>query len=269
MTLEERNELLKRIDFLAKKMYGPSDKKLSAKELQDLDKQREDAKAQYLKELPVIPVGRCPYCDSIVKKTIDTFGLDGPWWDIMAQDLKPQSCEHFFVLLAAVNLEGISPQDLSTETTHYARPGPEVPYLVPRLLEIPQAKCILFSKKILMEKHQAYFITYFCDPPVSAEQGHQGWPRNQFYYTDGQGNTLWNSRNDPWDFDIENWMTRSPSKIGWIDADDTDMKIQFTPPDKCPYINVPGRRRPLLIKQGKVHELALPSGTPSGQDIFE
>ena len=269
LNLKERNELIKRIESLTRQMYGPRDKKLPTEELRALNKERDEARLQYLEGLPVVPVGRCPYCETIVKKTIDTFDLDGPWWNVFAKDTKPQSCKHFFVMLGALNLEDFSFDDSLVENDNEIQPGPEVPYLVPRILEIPGMKCILYSKRIILEKHTAYFMTYFADPPAPPEKGHQGWLRSQIFYVDEQGHSFWNSRNDVWDFDIENWMTESSSKIGWIHPDDADMKIQFSAPDQCPYIHIPGRRRPLLIKQGKVHELPLPNGIPFDQDIFE
>jgi hypothetical protein len=269
LTFEQRNDLINMTNLLTRKMYGPSDKKLSTKELRTLKKERDNATIQYLEGLPVVPVGRCPYCNSIVKKTIDTFGLDGPWWDIFGKDPKPQSCDHFFVMLGALNLEGFSFKDSALETDNEIQPGPEVPYLIPRILKIPGMKCIIFSRRIIHEKHTAYFMTYFADPPAPQEQGHQSWLRTQFSYIDGQGHSFWNSCNDVWDFKIENWITGPSSKLGWIHPDDADMNIQFTQSSQCPYIKIPGRRWPLSIKQGEVYELPLPSGTPFGQDIFQ
>lgn len=269
LTLEKRNELIKKIYLLTRKMYGPSDRKLPTEELRALKKERDDARVQYLEGLPVVPVARCPYCGSIAAYSIDSFGLDGPWWDIFGKNPKPQSCEHFFVMLGALNLQGLSLKDSALETDNEIQPGPEVPYLVPRILEIAGMKCILFSRRIIQEKHTAYFMTYFADPPAPKERGHQSWLRTQFSYVDSQGHSFWNSCNDAWDFEIENWITGPSSKIGWIHPDDPDMNIQFTQSSKCPYIRIPGRRQPLSIKQGKVYELPLPSGTPFGQDIFQ
>lgn len=269
LTRKERDVLILAMDQMTMDMYGPGNEKRSTKYLQSLKKKRDRLMHRYLTGLPILNIGRCPFCGKIATKSVDTFGLDSPWWDLFGKDLPPKACPHFLVMLGALNLHGQIPEEAAPELIDEIYPGPEVPFLVPRLMNLSGMQCILFSTRIIQDKYTVFFMTYFADPPAPPEQGHQPWLRNQFTYTDAKGNFFWNTRNDVWDFEIKNWLSCQPPRVGWIRPDDSEMKIVRSPLSACPYLNVQGRRKPLSIQQGKVYELPLPDGKPFDADIFE
>ncbi len=44
-------------------------------------KRQKDLGKEYQSGLPIIPLSRCPFCQTIISHSLDTFGLDGLWWE--------------------------------------------------------------------------------------------------------------------------------------------------------------------------------------------
>src|SRR6266536_5845633 len=86
------------------------------------------AEAEYFEELPRIPLSCCPFDDRPLFRSFDPFGLDGPWWRGDAKPQEPPACPHFCVLLGALHFGGEEPRAGEFDV----RPGPELPYVVPR-----------------------------------------------------------------------------------------------------------------------------------------
>ena len=145
-----------------------------------------------------------------------------------------------------------------------------VPFVVPRLMALAGMVCVLYATARMVAGSTAYFMSYFADPPAPAAEGHQPWLRTQYWYRDAGGNPLWNTSNDAWDFDIAAWLEVEPRRLGWIDADDRDLVIRWNAASDCPYIDLPGRRHPVSIRQGRAFDLPIPDGTPvEAEDLFD
>jgi hypothetical protein len=269
LTRQQRDELLARARQLLLKMYTPGQPALTDERLRALGAERTDIIRRYVEGLPRQVTGKCPHCGEIVEHTVDTFGMDGPWWDVFGPDLPPRACSHFIVLLCAIHFHGRQPVDAAPLTTDEICPGPEVPYVVSRLLNSPNTRCILYSTPIFEGRYTAYFMSYFTDSPQrESSHRHQAWLRRQFMYADDRGEPAWNVCNDVWDFDIAQWLGRSPRKVGWIDPSDPELAIQWTV-NGCPYLQVDGRRQFLSIKQGEIHGYPPPDGIPFDADVFD
>ena len=92
------------------------------------------------------------------------------------------------------------------------------------------------------------------------------WLRTQYWYRDGDANTMWDARADRWDFDLGPWLDGDSAKLVWIAADDKAMKLCRDGTEPCPYLDLPGRRRPLAIRGGRAFELPMPGdGTGAGE----
>ena len=263
----ERDELIARMRDIKTRMYAPRDEPLATEELRALNGEFEQVRAAYYDGLPVIAVARCPFCGEIILMAMDGFGLDGPWWDVFGQaGVGDAACRHHLVTVGALDV----PETVAQLSTGEIQPGPAVPFVVPRLMVLPGMVCVLHATTRAAEGATAYLMTYFSDPPVAGEDGHQPWLRTQYWYHDDDGNLMWNTRNDAWDFDLAPWLEHQPPKLLWIPPDDADMALRPDAVETCPYLDLPGRRHPVSIRDGRIHDLPLPDGTPvEAGDLFD
>ena len=88
---------------------------------------------EYLQALPRVTVCPCPFDGKPLIRSFDPYGLDGPWWSSNATPPELPTCPHFCALGGAVHFQGQPPFSGRQEV----RPGPEVPYVYPRLLSMP------------------------------------------------------------------------------------------------------------------------------------
>jgi hypothetical protein len=251
LSRDERARILQRLEQIRLEKYGGSP---STESLRTYRAEERELTGRYLEGLPRFVVACCPSCDVPVLMTIDAFGLDGLWWHVFGPDLPPDACPHYRVTLGALHLLGNTPDEASRRATFEIECGPEVPYVVPRLTNAPDARVVLHSLPIAGERYRAYLMSYFADPPTPPSEGHQPWLRREFLYRDG-GRELRKHCTDPWDFDLGPWLQRDPPVLAWLDANGHP---QSPPNQECPYLDLPGRRKSLLIRGGHVIERAPP-----------
>lgn len=211
---------------------------------------------QYAEILPFVPVSRCPYTDKVFKYAFDPFGLDGMWWS--KGDLidfpPPLGAAHFRVWLGAINFHGREPAE--AQVHHTVLPGPSVPFVVPRLLELPTVKAVI-STIDLPQSDTAYMTCYFSESPIHGGYLHQPWARESYQVFDESGTyESWSKSNDVLDFDLRPWIDKG--LVHWINPDDDEMKL--TDQGVCPFENIPGDRFPQLIQRGQRQTLSLPVG---------
>jgi hypothetical protein len=226
-----------------------------------------DLKRGYWESLPVVPISRCPIDAALIQKKMDIYGLDGGWWDVDGDDEPLFGDTHVSTYTGALKFDIGDVVNLFVPKRHRIRPGPEVPYVVPRLLLIPSVRCVISSMKLLAGRATAYFTTYFADPRISAAESYQPWLRQTFYFLDPTGYQRWRSCSDAWDFDIASWLRKTKDKIYWIAPEDKDMIVVTGSAERCPYVNLAGVRVPRLIERNQVFNLPLP--VPSGEDYFD
>jgi hypothetical protein len=203
------------------------------------------AETEYFRGLPRLPMSCCPFDAKPLYRTFDPHGFDGLWWRSDASPAEPPSCPHFCLLRGAVSLNGNEPHG----GDFVARIGPEAPYVIPRILEKSGMIAVL-SKLEMTPGYTAYLIAYFAErrPPVQDLAAH--WPRPIFLYNQGAVLHRWRFDRELCDFDLASWLKRG--KIRWCDGTSNNERLSDDPPDRCPYVNLPGRREFLEIVDDQV-----------------
>lgn len=218
---------------------------------------KEAALRTYYETLPRLPLSRCPHCLVVLHRTIDPWGVDGFWWhDKLALDLPVEpDCPHFRVLTGALDLRNQRVQGGRDE----AFPGPGVPYVVPRVLSLDTMKAVIASF-MLATGHRAFPIAYFSlqEPPVAGLT--QSWGRRSYSFRDHQGQPGFMYDTSPWDFDLRPWIRSG--KVAWISDNDRTLALRQDDPAACPYVDLPGERRPQVIQGNVVRTLPPPDGHP-------
>ena len=185
-------------------------------------------------------------------------GFDGPWWHIrkLAEYPRPKE-EHFRVLLGAVDFHGREPAEAVVHKT--VRPGPAVPFVVPRLFELPGMRAVV-STLPLPHGDTAYLTAYLSPKPMHGAFLHQPWGSVDYEVLDtrgeGQGWGL-GQRSLGLRF-LGPWLKSGHLALDQPRGPDADH------PDRgaVPYVDLPGTRAPQSIDRGKLSILDLPTGEP-------
>ena len=214
---------------------------------------------EYADRLPRLAMSACPFTGKIVRRTIDPFGTDGPWWhkDRVFTPEEPDAPPSFHVLLGALDLRGRAPQ----ESTDTVLAGPDAPFVVPALLEMPEMIAVV-SRVEFATGDLAYPIAYFSTEKFPGSALHQFWTRPEHWFTDDEGNRSWTVATDLWDFDLAPYV--ASGKLRWIEPGDAEMRVRDgLTGGRCPYVGLPGDRLPQLLGGGERDLEDLPSGNPA------
>lgn len=217
----------------------------------------------YWDGVPRLPLSACPRCGQILHKAFDPWGIEGWFWqEKMGEDdlVEPPSCPHFAVLLGAVNLNGLPPRG----GRYRAHLGPEVPYVIPRVLSLPGMAAVI-STVPLENGYTTYPIAYFAEPLPKPFYLTSPWTRTTFNFTNDAGESRWTYKNDPWDFELEPWIAKG--LLHWITPGDPSLRVVSTPAP-CPYVGLTGRRQPIEIEGDRLYPISVPDGRDLG-DPFE
>ncbi len=88
-TAEERSQFLARYN-VDLEQFTELDYKIATEEQvpemlvsqhEELSEKLSESREQYRASVPVLPLSRCPYSNQVVYHSIDTYGLDGLWWN--------------------------------------------------------------------------------------------------------------------------------------------------------------------------------------------
>jgi hypothetical protein len=259
LTRKERDELLAQMASIDGRLY-PDDPAQApqGREASTLRERYYQLLADYADRLPRVVMSACPFTGDALVKAFDPFGLDGPWWyqDREFEIAEPDPPATFKVLLGALALHGRTP----TESRADVIPGPEVPFVVPRLLSLPGMVCVV-SQLTLTTGDTAYPIAYFSPEEIAPQQLHQPWLRQELWFPTEEGSHAWLIANDVWDFDLRPWI--ASGKLRWIEPGDAEARVVDGRGGRaCPYVDLPGERVPQLISTGDRELLELPDGTP-------
>jgi hypothetical protein len=199
----------------------------------------------YRNGLPRPLLSRCPFTGADVRHSIDPYGLDGPWWNY-SSPIRPREelPVTFFAVHGAVRLGG------EVERTPFlCIPGPEVPYVLPQLLEREDIRAVVSSLGV--GRHQAYAVFYFAQP-VPAIPRVNDWGTDRYTVVGARG-LVWQHEREPGphelDFDLERWIRAG--KLHWIAPND-ERAILRSDVSGCPFIGLAGRRSLLRIEGEKV-----------------
>jgi len=210
---------------------------------------------EYADRLPRVPLSVCPFCGAPLKRVFDPWGLDGPWWhtEPTVRYEEPRACEHFRVLLGALQLGGRIP----VEAVEEVQPGPAVPFVVPALLRLPHMVAIL-ARIPLATGDLAYPIAYFSDQAIPPQSPPQPWCRTIHWFPNGSGGQSWTIANATFDFTLQPYL--ASRQLRWLAPDAPEAGIHTLDQGPCPFLDLSGERERQLIAFGERHLIGLPDG---------
>lgn len=213
------------------------------------------AMADYFASLPRMPLGKCPFCSAITYRMFDPWGLDGLWWQerFPHKGEEGSTCQHFQVLTGALALGDLLVQGGENECF----PGPDVPYVVPRLLQFDGVMAVISCIQ-LINGYRAFPIAYYSENPLLSEDLTQTWTKRSFNFVDDDGDPAFSYDTSPLDFDLKKWIISG--RLGWIDAENLPLEVRTSPADACPYVDLPGLRLPQAVHQNRKRTFPLPAG---------
>jgi len=199
----------------------------------------------YWECIPSIKLSLCPFCNAELRRVFDLIDLNGFWWMDRTQRpaLEPESCEHFQLLLGAVNMNGLNPEGGLFES----RPGPDVPYVIPRILEMPTIEAVISSIPMKCG-YVAYPIAYFSKEPLASGLLTQSWAQKQYRFNTDDGKTGWNIVEDSCDFDLLPWI--KSGKVKWVV--DGRLNTLSDSPQACPFLELKGMERQQILRHNEL-----------------
>lgn len=263
-TAEERQQLISRYWRVYRQTAWPIRDTLTPDERVAAYEAEEALLREYAERLPYVSISRCPICGTVLEYVVDVMGLDGPWWESLdtVEYPEPQGCEHFNVLLGAVDFHGRPP--VEARELDEILPGPGVPYVIPDLLQLPGMQAVVSSFPDGMGD-TCYAMAYFAPQRFHGALLHQPWLRQrQEVYDENGSYEGWRVGGNKWDFDLGPWLERQ--SLLWIAPGDLSSLI-VRKDSPCPYENLPGVRQPQIIRKGDLSLLPLPTG--EGFEPFE
>jgi hypothetical protein len=208
-----------------------------------LEQEMERLWMTYAGGVPHVGLSRCPFTGEVFTHSLDYYGLDGLWWHYEAA-ARPEEeyLPTFFALDGALALS--EPLD---NTPLLVATGPEIPFVLPRLLQYTQIKAVLSSFGV--GHHQAYFIVYYADPMLWEIDRVNEWGADYYRYVDIEGALQVDAYlDDERDFDLEAWIRAG--QLLWIAPGDAEFQLRGHLTD-CPYLNLPGSRNPVYLQNGE------------------
>jgi hypothetical protein len=185
--------------------------------------------AEYFRRLPRVVMAPCPLCGKPLHRSFDPFGVDGLWWRSDATPDEPEACLHFCVLQGAVQLRQPVHPDFAVH------PGPEAPFVMPRLLALPGMVAVVAELPI--EGGTAYPIAYFAPRRPPVQQLAAGWGRTNLVYTTQLGEHGWRAAEgaEAWDFALAPWV--QSGQLRWCVPGGERTGLAE---GACPYLELPG-----------------------------
>lgn len=252
-SIKERNDLLTSIFQLRKILEQlrfdlentTEDETLQNHLMQEYDKvsnELEVFEEKYTAGLPNLQLSRCPYTNKIYSLCIDSFGLEGPWWDAN-QPIREEeeAMPSFFAITGSVNIIGEAPTAPFT-----IKPGPAIPWVCPRLLSNEAISAVLSHIKIGI--YDAYLTVYYTNSEVVETKRINTWGIDEYLINDDEGYAVLDrtyDEEDEYDFDIARWIKNG--KLQWIAINDQTLELHSSI-NNCPYLNIKGYNYPVIIQ---------------------
>lgn len=231
---------------------NPNQKALE-EQLVGMDNEIQELLCLYMDGLPLRDLSRCPFTGEKLSMVIDDMGLDGLWWNYDA----PKRPENKLPITWYA-LDGALKLNSDPERAPFlCSPGPDVPFILPRLLEYIQVKAVIST--IQIGAHTAYPIFYFADPMLYGEKRVNDWGTARYWETGSMIPELWSPGEyisltpdtNEYDFDLEPWI--KAGKLLWIAPGDDTLTLHGHV-SGCPYLDLQGSRRLKYIRNGIVWE---------------
>lgn len=203
---------------------------------------------EYLATLPRPGVARCPHTAAPLELPIDSFGIDGPWWDY--HNPRRVFEEHVPSCVAVTGALHLNAPPVPT--SFLAVTGPELPFVVPRLLERPGMLAVISYLRV--GPHDGYPISYFEEPAPRDIVRYNEWGADRYWFADASGVWGWDQTfedTEVLDFELEPWL--EAGKLRWIEPGDTGLQLR-TGTEGFPYHGRDGRRGYVRVQDGRVWE---------------
>lgn len=202
--------------------------------------------ARYSDGVPRPEISRCPFTGEAMRHSIDTFGIDGLWWNSEASVRPTEELPAtFFAMAGAVDLRAGAPS-----TEFIVRPGPDAPYVVPRILALPGLRAVVTETDV--GGARAWAIAYFAQVQRDDVERIDDWGRDQYAVPVAGSAAGWGHVADvreDFDFDLAPWIRRG--RVLWIAPGDATLTLRSTT-DDCPYLAIAGRHEPVFVRRGRV-----------------
>lgn len=203
--------------------------------------------ARYRESVPVLALSRCPFTGGVWRHSFDPYGIDGLWWDA-DRPVRPEAEPlggRYLCFTGAMQL--VPPVEVAPIT---CRPGPEIPFVVPRLLNDTRVKAVISQVKV--GPHTGYLVVYYASAiPLDVERTND-WGAGYATYRNTAGEMETSETYDDevdYDFDIERWIDRG--KLAWLDPADPQMNLRYDS-SACPFTGLEGRRIPCRVRDGEI-----------------
>ncbi|GAA1741419.1 hypothetical protein [Luedemannella helvata] len=209
-------------------------------------------RARYRDWLPRVPVSRCPDTGEIVEWPLDNVDFDGWFWEYHNPTrVTPKLPASWRAMTGAVRLA-----DAVADAPFIAKPGPEVPYVLPRILNRPDARAVL--AQVPIGPHTGWAITYHAPRRLGVSLANT-WGANNYPVYDDDGTWLGWDEVPEWpadnDYDLRPWVLAG--KLLWIAPGDETMTLRQGV-DGCPYLEMSGRHEYGIVEHGEVRYPPLP-----------
>lgn len=244
-TIAQVDAELARVDvaMFERELTDDESDELILEELQLRD-QRSSLIDLYLGLIPSVPISRCPFTGHEVRWPLDVFGLDGPFWDAQAPIRRlPRELPATLLSVTGALVFAEPPE----WTEHLVKPGPGVPYVVPRILEDDNVQAVLTTT--VVGPHLAFATVYFSADGKGPRCNDWGTDR---FHVSGHDEALgWDSvdGDEEIDTDLHPWF--EAERLQWIEPGDVDRALQQGA-DDCPYLNLEGTREWQRVQRGEV-----------------
>lgn len=223
---------------------------------------RDESREKYLAQLEPVELSRCFFTDEVVSYPVDTVSLDGPFWDVRnpARTMPPESPATLVGLSGAVQLTGDA-----ADIPYFpflARPGPEVPFVLPGVLDREGLVAVISA--VLIGPHAGFPIAYFAEPGTDLEgvPAIDEWGSDRAFRRNPTRGWVWDSSTTPedaYDYDLAPWIEQG--KLRWIEPYDRSLVVR-SGVDGCPYIDQIGHREVTRIED---LEVWWPSNAPADE----
>lgn len=257
MTLGDRSSLIREFHRLSEENRRMASNRADNDQRQVAIGQAESVLQRYFEGLPRQVMSRCPMTGTPLTKAFDPWGTDGFWWQEMKirDTPEPPPPATFRVLRGALNLNGLPP--LGGRAA--AHVGPDVPYVIPRILNMPTMVMVVSSLH-MQSGYTAYPLAYYStqQPPVGALVA--TWRMQTYSYFDPQDGHAWSMPSDPWDFELRPWIEKG--KVFWIEPGDPQFAVKAGLWVEYPFKDIRAQRLAQTIVGDKLSTCPPPDGTP-------
>jgi hypothetical protein len=181
--------------------------------------------------------------------SIDPFGIDGFWWNCYQpiRLLREPNGGLFYAFRGAMK---VPPSAAERKIPFLVEPGPEVPYVIARLLQFPTMVAVIYQLRV--GDTDAYPIVYYTSAELSNETRTNDWGINTYSFRGDQGyyeERTYPDAEDEYLFNLEPWIVQQ--RVQWIAPGDESLQVRKGIAG-CPYLELPGQRAVWRTKEGKV-----------------